>query len=56
MLYLTRRTIWGGIGKLRRGHLIHTKKEDREHRYEVGDMLLRQTLFALVRYEKAEVT
>lgn len=51
-LFLTRRTVWGVIGELRRVHLIRTTKEGRTHRYEVKDMLLRQTLFALAKYER----
>lgn len=46
-LFLTRRTVWGVIGELRHGGLIQVTKEGRMHRYEVGDLLLRQTLFAL---------
>ncbi len=51
-MFLTRRTVWGMVVKLHRAHLIQVTKEGRLHRYEVGDLLLRQTLFSMVKYER----
>ena len=49
-MFLTRHTVWGVIGRLRRARLIRTTREGREHRYAVPDLLLRQALFALDKY------
>ena len=44
-MFLTQRTIWGVIGQLR--PFLRITKHGKEHSYEVADMLLCQTLFAL---------
>jgi len=33
---LTRRTVWGVIGDLRRGGMLHVRKEGRRHHYTVN--------------------
>lgn len=33
---LTRRTVWGVIGDLRRGGMLHIRKEGRRHHYTVN--------------------
>ena len=35
-LCLTRRTVWGIVGDLRRAGMIHVRKEGRRHRYRVN--------------------
>ena len=50
-MFLTRRTVWGFVGPLQRADLIRVTKEGRIHRYEVPDLLLRQALSAVVKFE-----
>ena len=45
-LFLTRRTIWGIIGDLRRGDMIHVRKDGRRHHYTLNfDGELRHSIF-----------
>ncbi len=45
-LFLTRRTIWGLIGDLRKAGMIHVRKEGRRHHYSLNfDARLRHPMF-----------
>ncbi len=45
-LFLTRRTIWGIVGDLRKGGMIHVRKEGRRHHYSLNfDARLRHPIF-----------
>ncbi len=45
-LFLTRRTIWGIVGDLRKAGMIHVRKEGRRHHYSLNfDARLRHPIF-----------
>ena len=66
-LFLTRRTVWGIVGDLRRAGMLHIRKNGRRHHYAVNldaafrhpvlrGITLRQVLGELVRMTRREPT
>ena len=66
-LFLTRRTVWGIVGDLRRAGMLHIRKNGRRHHYSVNldapfrhpvlrGITLRQVLGKLVRMTRRDPT
>ncbi len=66
-LFLTRRTVWGIVGDLRRAGMLRVRKEERRHHYTVNldapfrhpvlkGITLRQVLGELVRMARRDPT